>query len=375
MEHYAVETLVVGAGVVGLAVARALALAGQEVWLVEQETLIGSHTSSRNSEVIHAGIYYPQGSLKAELCVRGKDLLYAYCAAHDIPHRRLGKLIVATKSEQVAYLHQLKAKGEANCVHDLVLLDQAEVHAMEPDINVLGALWSPSTGIIDSHAFMQQLQRDFEQVGGQLVLNTRLRAHALASGAFSFELIGQSARITAQRCVNAAGLSAVSLLRDCPDFPRQALPEAHFAKGSYFSYGGNTSFRHLIYPVPEVGGLGVHLTLDMGGAARFGPDVEWLQGKCLDGESRAFDYQVDPAKRDKFADEIRKYWPGLDATQLLPAYSGVRPKISGPHDSAADFVIQTEKAHGLAGLVNLFGIESPGLTSSLALAELVAHQL
>jgi L-2-hydroxyglutarate oxidase LhgO len=319
VEQYGVDTLVIGAGVVGLAVARALALSGREVWLVEQEALIGSHTSSRNSEVIHAGLYYPTGSLKARLCVRGKELLYDYCARHDVPHQRLGKLIVATRAEQVDYLHQLKAKGEANDVLDLVMLDQAKVRNMEPEIHALAALWSPSTGIIDSHAYMQSLQQEFALAGGLLVLNTRLRAHKLASGAFCFELRGQNAQLTAKRCINTAGLSAVSLLRACPEFPRHALPTAHFAKGSYFSYGGKTSFRHLIYPVPEVGGLGVHLTLDISGAARFGPDVEWLDNTSHAAKNEVLDYRVDPAKRDKFADEIRKYWPTLDTTQLLPA--------------------------------------------------------
>lgn len=370
METYDVDTLVIGAGVVGLAVARQLALTGREVWLVEQEALIGSHTSSRNSEVIHAGLYYPTGSLKAQLCVQGKALLYDFCARHDVPHQRLGKLIVATRPEQVSYLHQLKAKGEANGVLDLVMLDQAEVHGMEPDLLALAALWSPSTGIIDSHSYMQQLLQQFEANGGQLVLNTRLRALSLAPGAFTFELLGQQAQLTTKRCVNAAGLSAVELLSDCPDFSRHALPTPHFAKGSYFSYAGRTAFRHLIYPVPEQGGLGVHLTLDMAGAARFGPDVEWLESS-----STEFDYQVDPAKRSQFSDEVRKYWPTVDAEQLLPAYSGVRPKLSGPNNPSADFMIQTSDDHGLTGLVNLFGIESPGLTSSLAIAGLVAGHI
>jgi L-2-hydroxyglutarate oxidase LhgO len=367
IEQYEVETLVVGAGVVGLAVARQLALSGQEVWLVEQEPLIGSHTSSRNSEVIHAGIYYPAGSLKAQLCVRGKALLYGYCAQNGISHQRLGKLIVATRPDQIDYLHQLKAKGNANGVHDLVLLDQQTVHEMEPEIDALTALWSPSTGIVDSHALMQQLQRDFERAGGQLVLHTRVRASCLAAGDLRFELVGQNALVRARRCVNAAGLSAISLLRDCADFPAERLPSAQFAKGSYFSYAGRPSFKHLIYPVPEVGGLGVHLTLDLSGGARFGPDVEWLEGPGED-----FDYRVVASKRECFAGEIRKYWPTLDEDQLLPAYSGIRPKISGPTEPAADFMIQTERDHGVSGLVNLFGIESPGLTASLALAERVA---
>ncbi len=370
MEHYEVETLVIGAGVVGLAVARALALNGQEVWLVERENLIGSHTSSRNSEVIHAGIYYPTGSLKAQLCVRGKHLLYEYCARHEIPHRRLGKLIVATKPEQVAYLEQLKAKGEANGVFDLQLLEQTNVKAREPEIAALTALWSPSTGIIDSHAYMQQLQNDFECAGGHLVLNSELRLKGMQAEAFEFELLDQDAVLTAKRCVNAAGLDAVGMLRSCSDFPAAHLPTAHFAKGSYFSYAGKTRFQHLIYPVPEAGGLGVHLTLDMGGGARFGPDVEWL-----DQPQAPFDYQVQSDKRERFAEEIRKYWPAVDASQLLPAYSGMRPKISGPTEPAADFMIQDASVHGLTGLVNLFGIESPGLTASLAIGERVSELL
>jgi L-2-hydroxyglutarate oxidase LhgO len=270
----------------------------------------------------------------------------------------------------MAYLHQLKAKGEANGVHDLVLLDRAETLSLEPEIQAMAALWSPSTGIIDSHSYMQHLQQQFEMNGGQLVLNTRLRAQSLAPGEFTFELLGQNAQLTAQRCVNAAGLGAIALLSNCPDFPREVLPVQHLAKGSYFSYGGRTTFRHLIYPVPEIGGLGVHLTLDMAGAARFGPDVEWL-----DAISDSFDYRVDPAKRERFVEEIARYWPSVDPAQLLPAYSGIRPKLSGPHDPAADFMIQTADSHGLTGLVNLFGIESPGLTSSLAIAERVYQAL
>lgn len=364
MEHYQLEYLVIGAGVVGLAVARALAVRGKEVWLVEQESDIGTQTSSRNSEVIHAGIYYPKGSLKAALCVRGKQLLYDYCEQHKIPYRRCGKLIVARDQRQIATLHGIREQARGNLVEDLTWLDQRALLTMEPELEALAALHSPSTGIIDSHALMQQFKADIEQHGGQLVLNTELTPVGIHDEGVEFRLGHEDVRLTATCCVNAAGLNAIALFQNLAAFPKACLPTAYFAKGSYFSYRGKVPFSHLVYPVPEPGGLGVHLTLDMAGMAKFGPDVEWLNGS-----GQQFDYQVDPEKLSAFASAVAHYWPGLDPARLVPDYSGIRPKITGPGHAAGDFLIQVPQQHGIPGLVNLFGIESPGLTSSMAIAE------
>jgi len=354
------DAVVIGAGVVGLAMARELALSGREVVILEAEDAIGTHTSSRNSEVIHAGIYYPKGSLKARACVAGKHLLYEYCAAHGVPHRRCGKLIVATSEAQVGQLEAIAAKARANGVDDLVLLSRAQARAMEPALECLAALHSPSTGIVDSHALMLSLQGDLEHAGGVL---------ALKSGVVGAECGGtgivlKSADGTALRCnsvVNAAGLAAPLLARQFDGLPAAAVPRAWFAKGSYFTLAGRAPFSRLIYPVPEAAGLGVHLTLDLGGQAKFGPDVQWVASPD--------DLVVDPARGEGFYAEVRKYWPALPDGALLPGYAGIRPKISGPGEAAADFMIQGPAAHGVPGLVNLFGIESPGLTSAMAIAE------
>jgi len=371
MEQFKVECLVLGAGVVGLAVARALAMQGRDVWLVEQEKYVGMHTSSRNSEVIHAGIYYPAGSLKAELCVSGKQLLYQYCEANRVPYQKIGKLIVAKNAAQLDELHSIKKRAKVNKVNDLVFLNQTEVKVLEPALNVSGALFSPSTGILDSHAFMQQLSADFERFGGQLAMHTKLTEPAFRNGKLSFELAGQDARVEADYCVNAAGLSAIELLNGVDGFPQQCLPRAYFAKGSYFSYSAKTPFSHLIYPVPEAGGLGVHLTLDMAGQAKFGPDVEWLR----ETNHRDLDLTVDQAAASKFEQAVKEYWPEVDRSKMVANYAGVRPKISGPGQPASDFIIQGKETHGIEGLVNLFGIESPGLTASLAIAEKVLLML
>jgi L-2-hydroxyglutarate oxidase LhgO len=360
------DCAVIGAGVVGLAVARALALRGREVIVLESEGAIGTGTSSRNSEVIHAGIYYPQGSLKAQLCVEGKQRLYAYAEERGLPHRRCGKLIVATSEAQVGQLEAIAAKARANGVDDLVLLSRAQARAMEPALECLAALHSPSTGIVDSHALMLSLQGDLEHAGGVL---------ALKSGVVGAECGGtgivlKSADGTALRChsvVNAAGLAAPRLARQFEGLPAAAVPEAWFAKGSYFTLAGRAPFSRLIYPVPEAAGLGVHLTLDLGGQAKFGPDVQWVASPD--------DLVVDPARGEGFYAEVRKYWPALPDGALLPGYAGIRPKISGPGEAAADFMIQGPAAHGVPGLVNLFGIESPGLTSSLAIGRRVGDLL
>lgn len=374
MEQFEVECLVVGAGVVGLAVARALAMKGKEVWLLDRESQVGMQTSSRNSEVIHAGIYYPQGSLKAKLCVQGRHLLYDYCDRNAIPYRRCGKLIVAKDVSQLDDLKRIQQHAIANGVEDLEFLCQEEVLAMEPDLEVVGALFSPSTGIIDSHSYMQQLQADFERFGGQVVLNTELVAKEIDETGIIFELKGQNTQLKASSCVNSAGLSAIQLFKNIVTFPQQYLPEAHFAKGSYFAYSAKTPFTHLIYPVPVSGGLGVHLTIDMAGAAKFGPDVEWLTESEVP-EGGEFDYVVDPNKSNDFVTAISQYWPNVDSKKLVTDYSGMRPKVSGPDEPAGDFIIQGVDEHGIDGLVNLFGIESPGLTSSLAIAEEVANRL
>ncbi|SDD55720.1 L-2-hydroxyglutarate oxidase LhgO [Variovorax sp. CF079] len=360
------DCAVIGAGVVGLAVARALALKGREVVVLEAEGAIGTGTSSRNSEVIHAGIYYPEGSLKARLCVEGKQLLYDYAAERGLPHRRCGKLIVATAPTQVAQLDAIAAKARANDVDDLVLLTREQARAMEPQLECLAALHSPSTGIVDSHALMLSLQGDLEHAGGVLALKSAVVRAECAHGVVV--LVAQDG--TALRCnsvVNAAGLAAPALARRFDGLPASAVPSAHFAKGSYFTLAGRAPFSRLIYPVPEAAGLGVHLTLDLGGQAKFGPDVQWVDSPD--------DLVVDPKRGDGFYAEVRKYWPALPDGALIPGYAGIRPKVSGPGEAARDFLIEGPATHGVPGLVNLFGIESPGLTSSLAIGRHVAALL
>lgn len=361
-----VDALVVGAGVVGLAVARALALAGREVMVLEREADIGTGTSSRNSEVIHAGIYYPTGSLKARLCVQGKQDLYAYCEQRGIAHRRCGKLIVAHTPSQLAALPSIIEKARANGVHDLQLLSREQARALEPQLECLGAVHSPSTGIVDSHGLMVSLQGDLEHAGGMVVCHADV-AQVAASGAGIDVQTLDGTRLQARTVINAAGLGACDLAGRIQGLAAGHVPRPWFAKGSYFTLSGRAPFGHLIYPAPEpdkhLAGLGVHLTLDLGGQAKFGPDVQWVD--------RADDLQVDPARGDAFYAEVRRYWPGLPDGALQPGYAGMRPKISGPHEPAADFVIQGPAVHGLPGLVNLFGIESPGLTSCLAIADQV----
>lgn len=363
-----IDCAVIGGGVVGLAVGRALALAGREVLVLEAESAIGTGTSSRNSEVIHAGIYYPQGSLKARLCVEGKELLYTYATERGVPHRRCGKFIVATSPEQADQLATIRTKAVVNGVDDLQLMTAQQAIAQEPQLRCVAALNSPSTGIVDSHALMLSLLGDLENAGGMLAVKSPiLRAECGDAG---IVLIAQDG--TSLRCrsvVNAAGLGAPSLARRFAGLPSSAVPKEHFAKGNYFTLSGRAPFSRLVYPVPEPGGLGVHLTIDLGDQAKFGPDVQWVES--------ADDLVVDPARGDGFYAEVRKYWPALPDGALIAGYAGMRPKISGPGESAADFMIDGPASHGVPGLVNLFGIESPGLTSSLAIgrhvAELLAH--
>jgi len=363
-----VDCVVIGAGVIGLAIARELALAGREVVIIERENLVGSITSARNSEVIHAGIYYPAGSAKARLCVAGRHLLYQYCESHNVPHKRCGKLIVATARSQVQELEAIREKAAANGAGDLRLLTRAEALALEPVLSCEAALLSPSTGIVDSHAYMQSLLGEAEASGASLALKSRMvDAEVLSDGMRLDVAAGDSGEermsLAARIVVNAAGLSAPSVARLIRGLDPAHIPTPYFAKGNYYSLAGRAPFSRLIYPVPEPGGLGVHLTLDLGGQAKFGPDVEWLD---IQGED-AVDYTVDPGRSQRFYAAIRRYWPSLADGALTPAYAGVRPKILPPGRDA-DFVIQGPAVHGVPGLLNLYGIESPGLTSSLALA-------
>lgn len=353
-----IDCVVVGAGVVGLAVARALALQGREVLVLEAASAIGTRASSRNSEVIHAGIYYAPGSLKARLCVEGRQALYAYCAERGVAHQRCGKLLVATSDAQVAQLRATMARGAANGVHDLVLLSGEQATAMEPHLACKAGIHSPGTGIIDSHAYMLALQGDLERAGGVVVFNTALAQAECARGAIKI-IASDGTRLQARCLVNAAGAHAQELARRFAGLPPALVPPSHYAKGNYFTLSQRAPFSRLIYPVPEAAGLGIHLTLDLGGQARFGPDVEWVDSPD--------DLVVDPSRSESFYAEIRKYWPALADGALVPDYAGIRPKIQAPGEPSRDFLIQGPLDHGVPGLVNLFGIESPGLTSSLAI--------
>ena len=368
-----VDTVVIGAGVVGLAVARALALQGREVMVLEAADAFGTGTSARNSEVIHAGIYYPAGSLKSRLCVQGKQMLYDYCAERGIAHQRCGKLIVATSADQVDELRAIQQRAAANGVHDLRLLTRAEAQALEPSLQCHAALLSPSTGIVDSHGLMLSLLGDLEQAGGLLAVNSEVKSLAAledkAQAAIKMEVFGgeESTELIARQVVNAAGLHAPALGARTQGLDLRHVPQARFAKGNYFTLSGRAPFSRLIYPVPEPGGLGVHLTLDLGGQAKFGPDVQWVDSP--------HDLEVDAARGNAFYAEVRRYWPELRDGALQPGYAGIRPKISAPGEPAADFVIQGPREHGVPGLVNLFGIESPGLTSCLALGAATVEAL
>lgn len=359
-----IECVVIGAGVVGLAVARAMALRGRGTLILEAESAIGTATSSRNSEVIHAGIYYPAGSAKARFCVAGKRLLYAFCEARGVEYRRCGKLIVATDKMQMPALESFERMARANGVADVTWLTADEARVLEPELRAVAALYSPSTGIVDSRAFMLALQGDFEQAGGVIAFRSPLQRGRCDGNAIHLE--AGSEKLTGLRAsvvINCAGLQAQEVSRRIDGVPKWSIPPAYFAKGNYYVLQTRTPFRRLVYPVPEPGGLGVHLTLDLAGQARFGPDVEWLE---------RLDYTVDPTRAERFYAAIRRYWPALPDGSLQPGYAGIRPKLHGPGEPAADFLIQGPDVHGVRGLVNLYGIESPGLTSALAIAEHVA---
>jgi len=361
-----VDAIVIGAGVVGLAIARALALAGREVLILDREARFGSSTSSRNSEVIHAGLYYPTGSLKAELCVEGRDRLYAYCEARGIPHRRLGKLIFAHDPAQAPALDAIEEKARLAGAGPLRRLSRVEAKQLEPALDAAEALFSPATGIVDSHALMLALLGEAEAHGATLACCVPVSRIGRRAGMWRVELEGGDAEaaVEAPILVNSAGLGAQALAGRTEGLDPAKIPPLFLARGVYFTYAGRTPFRHLIYPVPEPGGLGTHLTLDLAGQARFGPDVEWID---------TVDYKVDPGRHAHFAAAARRIWPDIDPERLKPGYAGIRPKLSGPGDPPSDFIISGPADHGRSGLVNLFGIESPGLTASLAIAGRVAE--
>ena len=364
MDH--VECVVVGAGVVGLAIARALAQSGREVVVLEGGDGIGTGISSRNSEVVHAGIYYDTGSLKARLCVAGKHALYEFCQSRGVPVRRIGKLIVASDEADARRLEAIRTRARANGVDDLELLDGAQARALEPALACALALLSPSTGIVDSHALMLALQGEAEAAGAMVVTHAKIVGGAVRDRGGAELVVGQADPTTlgCDLLINASGLYAPGLARLLGGVPSQTIPRSWLCKGNYYALSGRAPFGRLIYPMPEPGGLGVHLTLDLGGQARFGPDVEWVDHE---------DYDVEPERAAGFYDAIRRYWPALPDGALAPAYAGIRPKISGPDEPAADFVVSTAREHGARGIVHLYGIESPGLTASLALADLVAE--
>ena len=366
VEH--VDAVVVGAGVVGLACARVLAQQGREVLVLDRNEAIGTETSSRHSEVVHAGIYYPEGSLKAKFCVEGKIKLYQYLSDHGVPFKPLGKLIVATSEDQLPALQQIQDLVIKANVTDLEFRSHNEVVAMEPELRCVTALWSPSTGVLDSHSYMLALQGDAEDHGAMVAFHAPVTGGRVLADGIEISVGGADPMVLkAKTVVNSAGLHAQPLAASLAGFPGDKVPPHHYCKGNYYSLSGvRAPFTHLIYPAPEQAGLGIHLTLDLGGQARLGPDVEWIT---------EIDYDVDPRRSDSFYSAIRKYWPGLPDGALQPGYAGIRPKIQAPGEPAADYMIQGPRYHGVPGLVNLFGIESPGVTSSLAIADHVAGLL
>jgi L-2-hydroxyglutarate oxidase LhgO len=360
------QVLVVGAGVVGLAIARRAALAGHEVIVAEATRGIGNGVSSRNSEVIHAGIYYPPGSKRAYHCPRGRRLMYEFCASHGVPHRKCGKLIVATNAAEAASNEALLVRAQANGVEGMELIGGNAARDLEPELSCISALVSPQTGIVDSHAYMLALRGDLEDRGGMIAFNTQIEGLAPAAGGGWSVCFGGGETLAIDAVVNAAGIGAQRLALATEGYPAARVPKQVLAKGNYFGFTGRPAFKRLIYPAPVPGGLGVHVTLDLAGRMRFGPDVEWIEKE---------NYDVDPARAASFYRRIRDYWPGLPDDSLVPGYAGIRPKLTGPGEPAADFILDRPAAHGVARLVHLFGIESPGLTSSLSLADEVVGML
>lgn len=361
------DVAIIGAGVIGLAVARAMSLKGREVVILDRGETIGCETSSRNSEVVHAGIHYAPGTLKARLCVEGRERLYEYCAGKGVAHRRLGKLIAAAGPEQISALETIKTNAESNGVGDLAILSGPQAQAMEPALACEAALYSPSTGIVDSHGLMVALLADAQANGATLALRSPVTGGAAGNGRVLLEVGGtHPATLSCDTVVNSAGFYAPGVARSFKGFPQDSVPKGYFCKGNYFTLSGKTPFSRLIYPAPETAGLGIHLTLDLGGAAKFGPDVQWVDN---------IDYRVDPRRADAFYAAIRKYWPALPDGALQPGYAGIRPKIQAPGEPAADFIIEGPREHGVPGLVNLFGIESPGLTACLAIADETLRRL
>jgi L-2-hydroxyglutarate oxidase LhgO len=362
-----VDVAVIGAGVAGLAVGRALARAGRDVIILEAERVFGSHTSSRNSEIIHAGIYYPRGSMKARLCVRGKSLLYEYCSDNDVPHARLGKLVVAARDDEVPALASLKEQAEANGVFDLEWLEPRQIAELEPAVRSVGGLFSPSSGIVDSHALMAALARDARDAGAELVVASPVVSGAVTDDGFELAVGGsEPVSISCRAVVNSAGLFAERVARSIRGVPEASIASTYYAKGHYFTLSGRSPFSHLVYPVPAPGGLGVHVTLDLAAQVRFGPDVSWV---------KRVDYGFDESRAASFYAAIREYFPGLRDGSLRPGTTGIRPKLSPEGGGFRDFVVQGPPDHGVPGLVQLFGIESPGLTAVLALAEEVVALL
>jgi L-2-hydroxyglutarate oxidase LhgO len=361
------QVLVIGAGVVGLAVARAAARKGHNVVVAEAANAIGTGISSRNSEVIHAGLYYPTGSLRARHCVQGRQLLYEFCASHGVPHRKCGKLVVATNGAELERVSAIAVQGRTNGVEGLEMIDGKAARTLEPQLQCYGALHSPETGILDAHALMLALCGELEDAAGAIAFNTPVLGAVRSRGQWSVRFGGnESGELAFDAVINCAGLGAQGVARGIQDYPAARIPRQVLAKGNYFSFTGRPAFTRLIYPTPMPGGLGVHVTLDLAGRMRFGPDVEWIERE---------NYDVDPKRAAIFYERIRTYWPDLPDNSLAPDYAGIRPKLTGPGEPAADFMIEGPARHGLPGLVHMFGIESPGLSSSLSLAEEVTGYL
>ena len=362
-----VDCIVIGAGVVGLAVARVLAQSGREVIILESADMIGTETSSRNSEVIHAGIYYPVGSLKAQFCIDGKNALYRYCAEHGVPHRRCGKIIVATAEDQVPAMHEIKKRAAVCGVTDLEFLTAEDATALEPELFCHAALYSPSTGIIDTHTLMLEFLGDTEAAGGMIAYLSPVESGVVTDEGIVLNVGGEAPmRLLCRTVINSAGIHAPHIAGLIEGMPADKVPTTYLTKGNYYSLTGKTPFSRLVYPAPTTQFLGVHITIDIGGQARFGPDVEHVD---------TIDYDVDPRRSDGFYEAVRRYWPGLKDGALQPAYSGIRPRISPPGKPVPDFLVQGPNDHGVSGLVNLLGIESPGLTSSMAIADRVVEVL